>query len=165
MRTRLLALVTILAAAIACGEHTAGEGNRNSGGAGGGAGSTATATARTTVTGCLERDERGGGYLLRTPEADTSAVPAGTAGDTPGKNAGSVFTGRGGDAIANSPTIGGHESAAQVLVVVPQSGTTDVSQYAGKRVSIDGVLQGASVLHASAIRVVAEDCSVTTVGR
>lgn len=159
------ALATITAATIACGEHTGGEGNRNSGGAGGGGGSTVTQAARTTISGCLQVDEQAGGYLLRTNDRDEGSQPTGTSGATRGKNAGSVFTGRGGDHIANAPTIGGHQSAGQVYVVVPATGNTEVSRYAGKQVTIDGVLEGTRVLHASSISTVADECSVQSSAR
>jgi|tagenome__1003787_1003787.scaffolds.fasta_scaffold20640748_2 hypothetical protein len=159
------ALSIIIAAAVACGQHTGGEGNRNSGGAGGGGGSTTTQTARTTIAGCFQADDKAGGYVLRATDGDHADKPTATAGGMPGKNAGSVFTGRGGDQIANAPTIGGHESAGQVYVVVPEGRISDFSQYAGKRVSIDGLLQSAAVLHASSIRTIADDCAAQSSGR
>src|SRR4029079_5251444 len=93
------ALATIAAATLACGQHTGAEGNRNSGSAGGGGGSTTTQSPRTTVAGCFQIDEKAGGYLLRTSDRDETAAPAATSGRMTGKNAGSVFTGRGGDRI------------------------------------------------------------------
>jgi hypothetical protein len=159
------ALSTLVAATVACGQHTGDEGNRNSGGAGGGGGSRTTESARTTIAGCLQVDEKAGGYLLRTNDRNEGAAATATSGRMRGKNAGSVFTGRDGDQIANAPTIGGYQSAGQAYVVVPESGTSDLSRYAGKRVSVDGLLQGAAVLHASSIRTIADDCAGQSSGR
>jgi hypothetical protein len=160
-----VALATIAAATLACGQHTGGEGNRNSGGAGGGGGSTTTQSARTTIAGCFQVDEKAGGYLLRASDRDQEGEPTATSGRMPGKNADSVFTGRSGDRIANAPTIGGHQSAGQVYVVVPEGRISDLSEYAGKRVSIDGLLQGTDVLHASTIRAIAGECAVQSSDR
>src|SRR5215208_5437544 len=111
-----LVATIVAAAAVACGEHTGGEGNANSG-ASAGAGSPITQASRTTVTGCLQVDERSGGFALRTADGDAAGESAGTGGALPERSSaegGLRTTGRGGDVIANSPTIGSHDSIGRV---------------------------------------------------
>jgi hypothetical protein len=156
--------VSIAAAMIACGSNAGHQ--SGGGGAAAAGGAPFTLVVRTTVTGCLQPDDRGG-YILR-PDDDMRARRAkGTAGTIEERSPGSRFrtTGQGGDAIANAPTIGSERPAGEAYVVAPANDSVDISPHIGKRVEVDGVIIGGNVMRAASITRLADDCAPASHGR
>jgi len=142
----LTALVTAAALALACGGG--GRDNRSAIDSNQPTKSTNAAPtsqpAQTALIGCLQAGDRAGSYVLQVAGDTADRVGVGTSGASAtgqGRAPGSSTTGVGGDAIRNSPTIGGGMAARTYRVVIADANSTDVGENVGKQVSIVGVVE------------------------
>jgi hypothetical protein len=99
---------------------------------------------QTTVVGCLQKSDRDGTYrLIATADAPDRAgrsqSPAATSGRA--APAGSSTTGVGGDAIANSPTIGGGALPHTYRVDAAGAAAASLDQQVGAQVAVAGVIE------------------------
>ena len=148
-------LATAAAVATALAIGCVGRQDRNSNIAtdrGGGA-SISAARSPLTIVGCLEAGERPGRYRLvsadDTPDrAGGSATHPATAGTAP--RATSSTTGQGGDAIADSPTIGSGALPRTYLVVPEGVNRAGIDQLIGAEVSVVGLVEDEAIANAGA---------------
>jgi hypothetical protein len=100
--------------------------------------------AQTALVGCLRAGEQVGSYTL-TVTADTpDRVGRGTSGSSvTGRPApaSSSTTGRGGDAIRNSPTIGGGATPLTYRLIVADAIAAAARQQVDRQVSVAGVVE------------------------
>lgn len=173
---RFLAAAAAVAAGLAIG--CVGRQDRNSNIAtdrGGGA-SISAARSPLTIVGCLQAGDRPGTYRLVSSDdppdrPGASPAPTATAGHVPRPP--TSTTGQGGDAIADSPTIGSGVLPRTYLVVPAGINRDAIDRQVGAEVSVVGEIEDEAIgdagangarptrgIRASALTRVADRCSI-----